>query len=65
MKTQLLTGSKQEIAERVAALSGNVREAIIFIEDQETEEPKTPVADDMFAEMAPYTVRADGVDYSR
>ena len=33
MKTHVLTGSKQEIAESLARIGGEVREAIVFVEE--------------------------------
>jgi hypothetical protein len=53
----VLTGSKQEIAEKLARLSGEVREAIVFEEEPETVPgPTTPDAEDIFAEMRLYLV---------
>lgn len=65
MRTEVITGSKQEIAAKIASAEGDVREAILFIEDAApAQSPK--VEEDIFAEMEPYTVRAGGeVDYSR
>lgn len=61
MKARVLTGSKQEIAEKVAEFDGEIREAIVFVE-----EPSSPgPAADLFAEMEPFTVRQPGVDDSR
>ncbi|MCC6359851.1 MAG: hypothetical protein IT450_13990 [Phycisphaerales bacterium] len=62
MTIRVITGSKEEIAERVAALEGRVREAIVFVD--EPLPPPQRVAD-LFAEMEPYTVRATDVDDSR
>jgi hypothetical protein len=63
MIAHVLTGSKQEIAESLARIDGDVREAIVFVE-----EPSAPAADaneDIFAEMAPYTVDVGDADCSR
>ncbi|MGO9110763.1 MAG: hypothetical protein ACLP9L_16195 [Thermoguttaceae bacterium] len=62
MSVQVLRGSKQEIAEKAAGISGEVREVIVFIE-----EPSRGAGspDDIFAEMEPLTVRAGGADFSR
>ena len=64
MKAQVLTGSKNEIAETLAHINGKIHEAIIFVE-----EPVDPVAttteEDIFAEMDSYTVQVGGADYSR
>jgi hypothetical protein len=64
MKAQVLRGSKQAIAETVARISGDVREAIVFVEEPVDPGPPTAV-EDIFAEMEPFTVRAGGADYSR
>ena len=58
----MLTGSKREIAEKVAEIDGEIREAIVFVE-----EPSAPSgsATDIFAEMETFTVRQVGADDSR
>jgi hypothetical protein len=75
MTVRVITGSKQQIAEQVAGLTGEVREAIVFIDDA----PRSPTpsgtpgdagpwrtVDEFFAEMTPYMVDvADDVDDSR
>ena len=62
MTAHVLTGSKLEIADKVARLAGDVREAIVFID-----EPKPPIEGDgnIFAEMDPFTVQQPNVDDSR
>jgi hypothetical protein len=77
MTARILTGSsKQEIAQKVASLEGEVREAIVFIEDPSSagsrgagaggEGPKdAAAAEDIFAEMDPYMVHVADVDDSR
>lgn len=66
MKTRVFTGSKQQIVEGVASLSGSVREAIIFIDDSANVPANGASAPaDIFQEMSPYVVRAGRVDYSR
>jgi hypothetical protein len=66
MKTHVLRGSKQEIAEGLARISGEVREAIVFEEepDQLGPAPASP-PEDIFAEMRPYMVDVPDVDDSR
>jgi hypothetical protein len=39
MKTHVLKGSKQEIAEILIRISGEVREAIVFVEEPATAAP--------------------------
>jgi len=64
MSPQILRGSKQEIAEKIASFPGEIREAIIFVET-----PRDAAGnpdEDIFAEMEPFVARAGGaVDYSR
>jgi hypothetical protein len=63
MHVQVLRGSKQEIAEGVARIQGDVREAIVFVEEPAaaTEEGGA----DIFAEMEPYMVNVGDADDSR
>ncbi len=67
MTARVLRGSKQEIAQQLASLEGEVREAIVFVE----EPPGAPTqrvpetVDELFAEMEPYMVNVGEVDYSR
>jgi hypothetical protein len=63
MTVQVLKGSKQEIAEQVAAISGEVREAIIFVE--EPSDTAVAKGEDIFAEMEPFTVHVGNADDSR
>ncbi len=66
MKTRVLTGSKQQIAQEVASLEGEVCEAIVFIEEPAGAAPRAgETVDDMFAEMEPYMPHVGNVDYSR
>ncbi len=69
MTAHVLTGSKQEIAQKVANLEGEVREAIVFVEEPADLRPAgeqgAQDADDIFAEMQPFMVHVDDVDDSR
>jgi hypothetical protein len=67
MTVRVLTGSKQEIAEQVANLPGEVREVIAFVEEPRTEsmQPVADIVEDFFKEMEPYMVDVDDVDDSR
>ena len=67
MKTHILKGSKQEIAESLVRISGDVREAIVFVEEPAPAAPEasTPDAEDIFAEMRPFMVDVQDVDDSR
>jgi hypothetical protein len=62
MTAHVLRGSKEEIATMIAKMEGQIREAILFVD-----ETAAPVesAEDIFAEMEPYTVRISNVDDSR
>lgn len=61
MKPRVLTGSKHEIAEQVAEIEGDIREAIVFIDEPAPAES----AGDVFAEMGPATVQQPEADDSR
>ena len=69
MTARVLTGSKQEIAQKVASLEGEVREAIVFLEEPADLRPAGAEAgqdaENIFAEMDPYTVHVGDVDDSR
>ncbi len=64
MKAQILRGSKQQIAETVARISGEVREAIVFVEEP-SDVARSPSGEDIFAEMEPFMVAVGDADYSR
>ena len=64
MRAHVLRGSKQEIAEGLVRLGGEVREAIVFVEEPADVSGNT-ATEDIFAEMEPFTVKAGGADYSR
>jgi hypothetical protein len=67
MKMHVLKGLKQEIAENLVRISGEVREAIVFVEEPAPAAPRarTPDAEDIFAEMRPFMVDVQDVDDSR
>ena len=73
MTAHIFRGSKQEIAEKVAAMEGDVREAIVYVADPSEVLPApSPVpgspgetVEDMFKEMEPYMSQATDVDDSR
>ena len=67
MKTQILKGSKQEIAESIARMNGEVREAIVFLEEPAgpANAPASHEGADLFAEMQPYMADVENVDDSR
>jgi|tagenome__1003787_1003787.scaffolds.fasta_scaffold19825008_2 hypothetical protein len=67
MTARVITGSKQEIARQVASMAGEVREAIVFVEEPSTAAPRPVPAtvEELFGEMEPYTARAGNVDYAR
>ena len=67
-KPRVLTGTKREIADTVSRINGEVREAIVFVEEVSgaangAASNGTPA--DVFAEMEPYTVRRADADDSR
>jgi hypothetical protein len=67
MKTYVLRGTKQEIAEGLARIGGEVREAIVFVEEPAPAAAEAGAAEakDMFAEMGPFMVDVQDVDDSR
>lgn len=67
MSARVLRGTKEEIAEHLTRISGEVREAIVFVDDLPPRLPGTegPVADDLFAEMRSIMVDVPNVDDSR
>jgi hypothetical protein len=67
MKMHVLTGSKQEIAEGLARISGEVREAIVFVDEPAPAVPEVGTLDakDIFAEMGPIMVDVQDLDDSR
>ncbi len=67
MKTPFFRGSKQQLAESLARISGEVREVIVFVEEPAPATPgaHTSDAEDIFAEMRPFMVDAQDVDDSR
>ncbi|HET6881707.1 MAG TPA: hypothetical protein VFI31_16205 [Pirellulales bacterium] len=66
MKTHVLKGSKQEIAESLIQISGEVREAIVFVEEPAAAfVASSEHGDDIFAEMRSFMVDVPAVDDSR
>ena len=65
MTARVLKGSKQEIAQQVANLEGDVREAIVFIEPPLGASIEPVPVEELFKEMEPYMVNVGNVDYSR
>ncbi len=65
MKTHVLRGSKQEIADSLTRISGEVREAIVFEEEPATASGPASGGSDLFAEMRPFMVDVPEVDDSR
>jgi len=67
MTARVITGSKQEIAAKVAGLEGDVREAIVFIEEpmRSSTQGVPETVEEMFKEMEPYTVKVGDVNDSR
>jgi hypothetical protein len=63
MKAHVLKGSKHEIAESLARIDGEVREAIVFVDNPApaAHAAGTSDADDIFAEMRPFMVEAPDV----
>jgi len=64
MKVQVLKGSRQQIAQSVAEIPGQVRKVVVFVE-RHSDTGSSEAGEDIFAEMEPFTVKAGDVDYSR
>jgi len=67
MMARVLTGSKQEIAEKVASIEGEVREVIVFVEEPAgiPPQPVPKTVEELFAEMESFTSKVDNFDDSR
>jgi hypothetical protein len=67
MTVRVLTGSKQEIAQKVANLPGEVREVLVFVEEpiSASTEPVPETVEEFFKEMEPYMANAGQFDDSR
>jgi hypothetical protein len=65
MKAHVLRGSKQEIAERLMRIGGEVREAIALEDEPVPQDAAPRTTKDIFAEMTPFMVDAQNVDDSR
>lgn len=61
MKARILTGSKKEIAEKVVEIDGEIREAIVFVDEPLKEDS----AEGFFAEMEQFAVHESQIDDSR
>ena len=60
-----VTGTKQQIAENLARMPGEVREAIVFVDEPAPAEARLPNREDIFAEMLPYMVDVEDLDDTR
>jgi hypothetical protein len=65
MQAHVLRGTKQQIAENLARMPGEVREAIVFVEEPISAEAGVQDREDIFAEMRPYMVNVEDLDDSR
>jgi len=67
MTVRVLTGSKEEIAQKLANLPGEVREVIAFVEEpiSQSIQPVPETVEEFFKEMEPYMVDVGDVDDSR
>ena len=65
MQAHVLRGTKQQIAENLARMPGEVREAIVFVEEPAPAVARMPDQEDIFAEMRPHMVDVEGLDDSR
>ena len=66
MSARVLKGTKQEIVDSLARMSGEVRGAIVFVEEAAAGATGTDEVEDIFAEMQPYEAQGNSeVDDSR
>lgn len=65
MQAHVLRGTKQQIAENLARISGEVREAIVFVDEPVPAEARMLDSEDFFAEMRPYMVDVEDLDDTR
>ena len=65
MQAHVLRGTKQQIAEDLARMPGEVREAIVFVEESVPTGARMPEGEDLFAEMRPYMVDIQDLDDTR
>jgi hypothetical protein len=63
MIAKVLQGSKQEIAEKIVQIPGEIREVIVVVEEP-IPIPPAP-GEDIFAEMEPFMVHVGDADCSR
>jgi hypothetical protein len=65
MTARLLIGSKQQIAQQLASLEGEVCQVIVFIEEPAQGQSVPETVEEMFKEMEPYESHVENVDDSR
>jgi hypothetical protein len=66
MNARVLQGSKQEIAEKILQVPGEIREVVVIVEEPDAAAPTPPEpGEDIFAEMKPYEVSVGDADFSR
>ena len=65
MQAHVLRGTKQQIVENLARMPGEVREAIVFVDEPVPAEARMPNREDIFAEMCPYMVNVEDLDDTR
>jgi len=63
MSARVLRGTKQQIVDHLARISGEVREAIVFVDEPPVvHNAPSDDRDDPFAEMAPFMVDVADID---
>ena len=65
MTATVLQGSKQEIANKLLNMPGDVREVIVVVEEPIPAQEHPAPGEDNFAEMEPYMVDVGDADFSR
>lgn len=65
MEKYVLSGSKEEIAQKIAQMEGVICECVVYVQEPLTKLPPANPDEDMFAEMEPYMVQVGNADFSR
>jgi hypothetical protein len=69
MRAEVVQGTRQQIADRLTRIDGNVVEAIFFVDEASNGKTAPPLTDDQFEqllrEMKAQTVSVGRADYSR
>jgi hypothetical protein len=65
MEKHVLSGSNEEIAQKIAQLKGVICECVVYVQEPLANSPPPNPDEDMFTEMDPYMVHVGNADDSR